>query len=356
MDKHVKDTIAVRKGEELDQSALFSYLQQHFKDFPEKELHIEQFGAGHSNLTYSLRSGDWEAVLRKPPLGPVAPKAHDMEREFTILNALHPVFPVAPKPLSFEKDTGIVGSPFFLMERRKGIVLDTDFPKGIEPTREICQSISQTMVDTLVELHNISYEKTILIDISKPDGFLERQVHGWINRYERSKTDEIYEVEQLTSWLAGHMPDSSEPTVIHYDFKLNNAMFSNDLASMTGLFDWEMTTVGDPLCDLGAAMSYWIEADDPDALKRGLGKPPVTASNGFFTRREFIESYAQKSGRDVSHIHYYITFALFKLAVICQQIYYRYKKGQTQDPRFRNLNHTVRSLIEYANHQSSQKI
>ncbi|MED1204057.1 phosphotransferase family protein [Heyndrickxia acidicola] len=355
MDQSVKDTIAVRKGEELDQTALFTYLQQHFKDFPEEELQIKQFGAGHSNLTYSLRAGDWEAVLRKPPLGPVAPKAHDMEREFSILNALNPVFPVAPKPFLFERDSRVVGSPFFLMERRKGIVLDTEFPNGIEPARELCQSISQTMVNTLVDLHNIPYEKTKLKELSKPDGFLERQVHGWINRYERSKTEEMNGVEKLTGWLAEHMPVSKGPTVIHYDYKLNNAMFSYDLTSMTGLFDWEMTTVGDPLCDLGAAMSYWIQADDPDELKNGFGKPPVTSSAGFYTRREFIEAYAKRSGRDVANIHYYITFALFKLAVICQQIYYRYRKGQTEDQRFKYLNHTVRNLIEYANHQSSQK-
>ncbi|WP_044893952.1 phosphotransferase family protein [Bacillus alveayuensis] len=342
-------TIPVRQGEELNTENLLRFLHQAFPDLPREALEIEQFSAGHSNLTYLLKIGDWEAVLRRPPLGPVAPKAHDMKREYEWLTEIHPIFPLAPKPLFFSSDDSIIGSPFFLMERRKGIVLDAAFPPNIEPTPEICRKISETMVDTLVELHRLDYKKTKLVHMAQPDGFMERQVYGWIRRYEKAKTEDIQEVETLTKWLSEHIPSSCEATVIHYDYKLNNALFaSDDISRIVGLFDWEMTTVGDPLADLAAAMSYWIQDNDPAILKFGLGNPPVTVYEGFYTRKEFIERYAHKSGRDVSNIHFYLTFAYFKLAVICQQIYYRYKRGQTNDERFKNFDQFVKSLVQYA--------
>ncbi|MFE8700428.1 phosphotransferase family protein [Cytobacillus sp. FJAT-54145] len=339
-----KDTIPVRKGEELNVEALGSFLKEHI-DLPDQPLEIDQFSAGHSNLTYQLRAGDWEAVLRRPPLGPVAPKAHDMEREFKILSEIQPLFSPAPKPILFSNDTNIVGSPFFLMERKHGVVIDSTFPDHIEVTIDLCRHLSEVMAEKLAQLHSINYKETGLTEISKPDGFMERQVHGWISRYERAKTDDIKEADTVMHWLANNVPKQKEATIIHYDFKFNNAMFSDDLQTMVGLFDWEMTTVGDPLADLGVAMSYWTQSDDPDLLKAGLGKPPITLHDGFITRNEFIELYSKKSGRDVTDMNFYLTFAYFKLAVICQQIYYRYKKGQTQDSRFSKFNYTVKSLM-----------
>ncbi|TFE00670.1 phosphotransferase family protein [Jeotgalibacillus salarius] len=338
------DTTQVKEGEGLDLGVLETFLRRKL-DLPDGTLDLKQFWAGHSNLTYQLTIGDWEAVLRRPPLGPVAPKAHDMNREFKILSELQPLFSPAPKPVLFSDDESIVGSPFFIMERKRGIVLDTSFPEGVEVTPEICRGLSQTMVDRLVELHAIDYTKTGLVEISNPDGFMERQVHGWIGRYERAKTDEIPEAERLQQWMMEHIPVSQAPTVIHYDYKLNNAMFTDDLTEMVGLFDWEMSTVGDPLADLGAAMSYWIQHDDPHLLKHGLGKPSVTVNEGFMTRNEFIEAYAKKSGRDVSNMDFYLTFAYFKLAVICQQIYFRYQKGQTNDQRFAHFDQFVKTLL-----------
>ena len=234
------------------------------------------------------------------------------------------------------------------MERKHGVLLDTDFPEGVVVTEELCRGISETMVDRLVSLHNIDYKKTRLAQMTKPEGFMERQVHGWISRYERAKTEDIPHVEELKKWMVHNIPTTQDSTIIHYDFKLNNAMFNEELTEMIGLFDWEMTTVGDPLADLGVAMGYWIEHGDSDLLKRGMGKPPITTFQGFMTRDEFIQSYGIKSGRDVSNIGFYLTFAYFKLAVICQQIYYRYKKGQTQDERFAQLNLFVSNLIQYA--------
>lgn len=344
----MKDTIAVRKGEELNAAVLAPFLREMLPDLPNAELEIEQFNSGHSNLTYLLKCGDFEAALRRPPLGPIAPKAHDMEREYKILTSLQQYFPAIPKTYLFSDNESIIGSPFFLMERKRGIVLDTEFPSAIPYTEEIGRRISERMVDTLVELHSIDYKQTILAQMSKPKGFMERQVEGWIERYERAKTDEILEVEELKAWLREHIPSSNEATIIHYDYKLNNTMFSEDFAEVTGLFDWEMTTIGDPLADVGVALCYWIQADDPMLLKTAMGKPPVTILEGFYTREEFVRRYAEKSGRDVSNIHFYLTFAYFKLAVIGQQIYYRYQKGQTNDPRFAQFGVLVSNLIKHA--------
>lgn len=342
------DTLKVREGEELDKEALYEFVQENIQDVPVGSLKIEQFGAGQSNLTYLLRIESWEAVLRRPPLGPVAQKAHDMKREHTILSSLHPLYPTAPNPYVFSEDEQIVGSPFFIMERRKGIVIDSKFPDDVHYSPQLGKKISEIMVDKLVELHSIDYNQTKLANISKPDGFMERQVHGWIKRYENAKTEKISGVNELTKWLETNIPVSQKPTIIHYDYKLNNAMFSEDFNEMVGLFDWEMTTVGDPLADVGVALSYWSEADDPVELKQGLGNPSVTIMEGFFTRREFLEDYANKSGRDISNIDFYLTFAYFKLAVIVQQIYYRYHKGQTKDPRFAHLDQFVANLIQHA--------
>nr|WP_220127319.1 phosphotransferase family protein [Halobacillus locisalis] len=331
----------------MDTNAVESYVREHL-DVPVGELSVRQFGAGHSNLTYELSIGNWKAVLRRPPLGPVAPKAHDMEREYKVLQSLHPVFPLAPKPLLFNSGE-VLGAPFFIMERRSGLVYDTEFPESVPPTAALGQQISEEMVDRLVELHAIDYKKTALAEMVKPEGFMERQVHGWIKRYEQARTDDVVSGERLKRWLVEHIPDSDEASIIHYDYKLNNAMFDEDHPTeMVGLFDWEMTTVGDPLADLGAAMSYWMEADDPELLRTGLGKPPVTVMEGFYTREQFLERYAEKSGRDLSAIHFYVTFAYFKLVGIVQQIYSRYKKGQTQDQRFAHMNVFVNALMEHA--------
>ncbi len=342
-----KDVIPVRKGEEINLQNLDAFLHDKFQGLPSDPVEIHQFSAGHSNLTYEIQKGDWKAVLRRPPLGHVAPKAHDMEREFKVISEIQPFFPVAPKPLLYSNDLTLIGSPFFIMERKNGVVLDTTFPDGIVATRELGDRISKEMVHKLVDLHAIDYKQTGLVELSKPVGFMERQVHGWISRYQRAKTDEVAEEECLKKWLVDHIPSNEEATIIHYDYKLNNAMFDEKLTEMIGLFDWEMTTVGDPLVDVGAAMSYWIEEEDPDLLKRGFGKPSITLQDGFMTRREFIEEYARLSGRDVSNINFYLTFAYFKLAVICQQIYYRFKKGQTNDLRFSHFNQTVNSLIKH---------
>ncbi|MFF2286878.1 phosphotransferase family protein [Peribacillus butanolivorans] len=351
----VDDTIPVRSGEELNLSTLEDFLRKNVLDLPNEPLELQQFSTGYSNLTYQLKMGEWEAVLRRPPLGPVAPKAHDMKREHHILSSINPYFQAAPEPILFSDDDSIVGSPFFLMERKHGVVIDSKFPEGVEPTSERFRQLSYVMVNQLADLHSIPYEKTGLAEISKPEGFIERQVHGWISRYERAKTDEIKEVGPLIVYLQKNIPQYSQTSIIHYDYKINNAMFNQNLSEMVGLFDWEMSTVGDPLADLGVALSYWTESSDPELIKFGLGQASVTTLDGFLTRQEFIEAYAVRSGRNVSNIDFYLTFGYFKLAVILQQIYYRYKKGQTNDLRFSKLGTTVKSLITHAAHVAAKE-
>lgn len=340
--------IPVRKGEELNKEKLEAYLRREWKELPDSSLEIRQYGTGASNLTYALKIGNWEAVLRRAPVGPVAPKAHDMKREHQVLTVLANHFSLAPRPYLFCDDSSIVGKPFILMEKKEGVLIDTEFPKGIEPTPELGRRLSEIMVDVLVDLHTVPYKGTILEKITKPDGFLERQVYGWISRFERVQTDDLPELERLKTWLVHHIPISQEPVIIHYDYKLNNALFAEDLSRMSGLFDWEMATVGDPLADLGAAMSYWQEPDDPPELRTGFGRQSVTTLAGFYTRREFVEAYSKKSGRDVENFPFYLTFGYFKLAGICQQIYYRYKKGQTKDQRFARYGEFAKSLVQYS--------
>jgi aminoglycoside phosphotransferase (APT) family kinase protein len=343
----VDDTIAIRQGEDFDHERVERYLRANLPDLPPGPLAVRQFPAGRSNLTYLLRLGDWEAVLRRQPLGPVPPRAHDMEREAALLGKLHAVFPLAPRPYLVCHDPAILGVPFYVMERKRGVVVDEGFPPGVAPTPELCRAISEAVVDTLVRLHAIDWRAAGLEEIGHPEGFLERQVKGWIERYMRAQTEEIPAVEPLVRWLAAHVPASPPATIVHNDFKLNNMLLDpRDLARVVGVLDWEMTTVGDPLFDLAVTLSYWVTADDPPAIRSIL--PAVTMLPGFIGRRAFMERYAERSGRDLAAMDFHMTFAYFKLAVIIQQIYARWKRGQTRDERFAGFGERVRSLIEYA--------
>jgi aminoglycoside phosphotransferase (APT) family kinase protein len=343
----MSETIEVREGEGFDREVVEWYLRERIDGLPEGELEVRQFPSGASNLTYLLKVGGWEGVLRRPPLGPVPPKAHDMGRESSILSKLNAAYPLAPKPYFFCDDESVIGAPFYVMERRKGVVIDDSFPPGVEPTPGLCRRLSETVAGTLAELHAVDPWEAGLGDLGKPEGFLERQTHGWISRYEKAKTDEVPEVEPLTEWLAANVPESPPATIIHNDYKLNNLILDpEDPTKVRAVLDWEMATVGDPLFDLAVSLSYWIEAGDPEELKEVL--PTVTDAPGFMTRRELMDHYAKESGRDLSDMHWYMVFGYFKLAVILQQIYARWKKGQTRDERFATFGERVRNLILHA--------
>src|SRR5829696_1868714 len=342
------ETIRVREDEDFDRDAVERYMREHIEGLPEGKLEVWQFPSGASNLTYLLKIGDWEGVLRRPPLGPIPPKAHDMGRESRVLASLHEAYPLAPRPYFFCEDESVIGAPFYVMERREGVVVDDSIPEGVEPTPELCRGISRAVADILVELHAVDLYEAGLGDLGRPEGFLKRQVEGWIGRYEKAKTDEVGEVGPLTRWLSERIPESSEPTIIHNDFKLNNLVLDpDDLTEVRAVLDWEMATVGDPLFDLAVSLSYWTEPGDPQELKEVM--PTVTSRPGFTTRKEFMERYAHKSGRDLSEMHWYMVFGYFKLAAILQQIYARWEKGQTTDERFADFEKRVRTLILHAN-------
>lgn len=344
----MSETIEVREGEGFDRETVERYLRENIDGLPEGNLEVRQFPSGASNLTYLLRIGEWEGVLRRPPLGPVPPKAHDMGRESGLCKKLYEAYPLAPKPYFFCEDESVIGAPFYVMERREGVVVDDSFPEGVEPTEELCRRLSELVCDTLVELHAVDPWEAGCGDLGKPAGFLERQTKGWIGRYEKAATDEIEEVHNVTGWLAANVPENSETTIIHNDFKLNNLILDPDLTEVRAVLDWEMATLGDPLFDLAVSLSYWAEYEDPQEMQEIL--PTVTSMPGFMTRKEFMDRYAEKSGRDLSEMHWYLVFGYFKLAAILQQIYARWQKGQTRDPRFAAFGERVRNLILHANH------
>jgi len=336
-----------RKGEELDEKRIEAYLKENIPGL-EGDLVIEQFPSGHSNLTYLLRVGDTELVLRRPPFGAENIKAgHDMGREYKILARLSAVYSPAPKPLAYCEDDSVMGVPFYVMERKKGVILRKEPPEGLEIDPPTAGKLCGSLVDNLVAIHGVDYEAVGLSEIGKPEGFLRRQVDGWADRYERAKTDEIPQVEPVVKWCRENAPESPPPTLIHNDYKFDNlVLHPDDITRIIGVLDWEMSTVGDPLLDLGVTLSYWVQRDDPEDLQ--LVRTVASNLEGAYSRKQVVERYAEKTGRDVSNIHFYFAFALFKLAVIVQQIYFRYAKGYTKDERFALLLPGVKILTKYA--------
>jgi aminoglycoside phosphotransferase (APT) family kinase protein len=335
------DTAEVRPGEELDTAALEKYLGA-------RGLQVRQFPNGHSNLVYLVEMDGREFVLRRPPLGQVAPKAHDMAREFKVLYAVHPHFPEAPEVFRLCEDPSIIGSVFFLMERRHGLVIRDRVPAELAAIPDYERVVSEAFVDCLVRLHAVDVSQPGVNALGKPEGFVERQVRGWAERWNRARTDDQPEMERVVKWLADHLPPSGAPTLVHNDYKLDNVMMRADGRKVEAVLDWEMTTLGDPLADLGLTMCYWSWAsqaanDDPHPAI-----PVITNAPGWYTRNEFLHRYAERTGRDVTHVGYHEVLGVFKLAVILQQIYYRFRCGQTKDERFRHFDVRVRGLVRMA--------
>ena len=335
----------VRPGEELDLAKLEPFLRSRFPD-ASGPLAVRQFPSGHSNLTYFIALGDREMVLRRPPFGSKVKSAHDMGREYRVLSKLHPVYP-APKALLHCDDLEVLGAPFYLMERIPGVILRRKLPEGLEIPPETARRLSESFIDNLASLHGLDYMSIGLGDLGKPEGYLQRQVKGWKERYYGSKTHEMPEVEQICVWMEQHMPQQGGASLIHNDYKFDNMVLdASDITQVKGVLDWEMCTIGDPLADLGTAIGYWVEASDPDELQSIHWGP--TGLPGSLTRKQLVERYARNTGRDVSEIVFYYVFALFKTAVIVQQIYYRYHHGLTRDKRFANLNDVAGVLLRTA--------
>ncbi len=338
----------VRPGEELDVAKLESYLRSHLPDLP-GVFNVQQFPSGHSNLTYFLSFGEGggreviEFVLRRPPFGSKVKSAHDMGREYRVLSKLHSVYP-APRPVLYCDDTSVLDAPFYVMDRLRGIILRRDLPAGLEISPDTARKLDESFIDGLIHLHALEYNAIGLGDLGKPEGYMARQVHGWIERYSKSKTHELPEVEQIALWLKDHLPPPCPATLIHNDYKFDNMVLdAGEITRIKGVLDWEMCTVGDPLSDLGTALGYWVDPHDPPEFQAVHWGP--TMLPGSLTRRQLVQHYAQKTGRDVSNIVFYYVFALFKTAIVVQQIYYRYHHGLTNDQRFASLMDVARVLL-----------
>ena len=330
-------TRPVREGEELNAKNLKSFLQQ--KELIQNidgELEVSQFSNGYSNLTYLIKIENKEYVVRRPPFA--APKrGHDMGREYKVLSRLNPVFDKAPKTYAFCEDIEVIGAPFYIMEKVQGEILTARAAqkKGVSPQE--FKTISNTWLDTFAEFHTIDYKHAGLEDLGRPEGYVSRQVTNWGKQYLAAATDDVPAAEKVMSWMQQNQPASYDHTLIHNDFKYDNVVFKGDRwLKIAAILDWEMCTLGDPLMDLGTSLGYWTTADDADFMKQGLPSPTVMDGNP--SRSDIVQGYAEKSGRSVDNIVFYYAYGLFKIAVIAQQIYYRYKHGHTQDPKFSNLN------------------
>ena len=330
-----------REGEELDLGKLEAYRKESLPGLS-GTLEVSQFPSGFSNLTYMLKVGDTELVLRRPPFGSKVKSAHDMGREHRVLSALHPVYPCAPKPLLLCNDMDVLGAQFYVMERIEGSILRGKQPEGLVVAPEVVRRSGEALVHNLADLHALDYVAAGLGDLRKEGSYVERQVKGWIERYKGSATDDIPSMVEAAEWLAANCPPDSGATLVHNDYKYDNVVLDpNDLTRLVGVLDWEMCTIGDPLMDLGVMLSYWLEAGDP---KMGTVMCFMTMAPGALTRQEVAEAYAARTGRSLDNITFYYVFALFKLAVIVQQIYYRYKQGLTKDERFAPLIFMVGAL------------
>jgi aminoglycoside phosphotransferase (APT) family kinase protein len=331
----------VRAEEQLDWAKLAAYLRDQRVPGAEQPLTVKQFRGGHSNLTYLLRFGEaQEWVVRRPPFGPLPPGGHDMAREFRVLSRLWEGFAQAPRAIVFCDDATIIGAAFFVMQRKSGFTIPNRRPLDpkIETDPATFRAMSEGFIDALADLHRVDYGKLRLSELGRPDGFLKRQIVGWMDRWEKAKTDEVPLMNQLGAWFLDHMPAPQPSVLLHNDFYLHNVMFSPDNGgAVVGVFDWEMSTLGDPLVDLGIALNYWRDASDAlDLIALSEGHAHTTRP-GFLTRDELIERYALRSGRDVTYAPYYRAWALWKTATVVQQIYVRFVRGQTHDPRFGSM-------------------
>ncbi|MEM9292487.1 MAG: phosphotransferase family protein [Acidobacteriota bacterium] len=342
----------VRAGEELDLIALEPFLATHIDAAgdalgKDARLEVEQFPGGYSNLTYLLRLGDLELVLRRPPVGSKVATAHDMGREFRVLSALAPIYPLAPRPLAYDEEGEVLGMPFYVMERRRGVILRRGVPAGAAFDRRVARGLSEAFVEQLAAFHRLDWREAGLGDLGRPEGYAQRQVGGWLKRYEAARTDDHGALDEVIRWLqqrleAGEVEREGEAvvTLVHNDYKYDNLVLDpSDLTNILALLDWEMCTIGEARMDLGNSLAYWADSEDPAPWRDNAFGP--TAATGSLRRRELAERYGELTGIDLGELVFYYVFGLFRLAVIGQQIYYRYRQGLTKDRRFAALGDLV---------------
>ena len=343
------DLISVRPDEQFDEAAIATFARQHLPN-ASGPMTVTQFSGGHANLTYLLAfSGEnpSEYVLRRPPLGPVAAGAHDMSREHRVLSRLWRKFPLAPRSYVLCDDPSIIGTPFFLMERKAGVVVRKEIPEvfGSGHDTDANRKLSEVVIDTLSAFHDVDPDGADLGDLGRPEGFLERQVQGWSQRWDASKIEDVPLVDELRAWLRQHLPTSTRTTLVHNDWRLDNmAVAPNDPGRCVAVYDWDMCTQGDPLADLGTLLSVWYDHNEVPATLN----PMPTTTPGFLTRREATERYASLTNTDPAGIDYYVVFGSFKMAVVLQQIFVRWHRGQTEDERFASMGEGAMHLFGLA--------
>jgi aminoglycoside phosphotransferase (APT) family kinase protein len=337
----------VRQGDEIDPAVVSDFVKTHVPGL-QGIATITQFKGGASNLTYHLDFGDQQFILRRPPVGTKAKSAHDMQREFTIMQRLKPVYPYVPEMIAFCDDHSLLGSDFYVMGKLAGIIPRADLPKGLNLSETEVRSLCTGVLDKMIELHQVDYEAAGLSDIGKGKGYVQRQIIGWTDRYGKAITDNVPSFERVMQWLHDHMPEDVATCVIHNDFRFDNVVLDPDnIHRVIGVLDWEMATLGDPLMDLGNSLAYWIQADDPAQMQLLRRQP--THLPGMLTRDEVVHYYCDKMGFGNIDFTFYRIYGLFRLAVIAQQIYYRYHHGQTTNPMYAGFHYMVTFLDGYCN-------
>ncbi len=339
-------TKPVREGEELDWTALDKHLKHVFANL-EGKPEISQFCGGNSNLTYRLKYGAEDLVIRRPPFGTKAKSAHSMIREYTIMNSLKPVYPSVPDTLYYSDDESIIGSEFYVMRKVEGQVIKDTIPSEWQFTVEDTRRFCTRFWEKLIELHQVDYAEAGLRDFGQPIGYAERQVLGWNRRFERVTTPDVSDFTDVRDWLSGHIPpENGRHSVLHGDFRIDNVILAkDDPCNIVAVLDWEICALGDPLMDLGNALAYWTQADDPDYLQNLIMQP--SGAPGMLSRRQILDFYQQKTGVDTSDFTFYEVYGYWRNAVILQQIYYRYFHKQTQDQRFKFFGVAVQHLGEH---------
>ena len=333
----------VRAGEELEVAKLEPWLRAALPG-TSGPLHVRQFPSGFSNLTYALDLGGRELVLRRPPFGARIRSAHDMGREFRVLSALHPVYGKVPRPLAYCADETVLGAPFYVMERVRGVVPRADTLAQLAPDPAAMRRMGLALVDALAELHAFDYRAAGLADFGRPDGYVRRQVEGWTERYARAATDEIPEMDAAARWLASNLPPESGVALIHNDFKYDNLVVDPaEPSRILAVLDWEMATLGDPAMEVGGSLAYLLEPGDPPELQA-----LVPWREGMITRAEFLERYEQASGRALASAAFHRCYGHFRLGVVAQQIYRRWRDGHSKDPRFGALLAVARACARQA--------
>jgi len=336
----MSDVTAVREEDRFDVAAMHAWLRGYvdFGELPE----VMQFRSGASNLTYLLKYPGRELVLRRPPVGMKAASAHDMKREFLIQSRLQPVYPLVPSMVALCDDQSVIGSDFYVMDRVVGDIFRRDIPESVTATD--VSVMADSLINGLVQLHAV--DASILSELNKGHGYVQRQVEGWSKRYRNALTDDVPNGEKVMAWLDANRPEDVDSCVIHGDWRIDNVVFDLEQARIVGVLDWELATVGDPLMDLGSALAYWVDRDDEPAFA-SLRRQPSHLP-GMPTREEFVARYVQLSGRACADFTFYEVFGLFRLAVIIQQIWARYRAGQTTNPAFAGFGDAVNTLINRA--------